>query len=257
MVDVNGEQHQRVAPFLAIRQVFSDWVVESPYRLHLTRRTEVGAGARGQDRQPEVVAGQLRELGVLVRNQMRFWNALNPVLAETQPTNAVRQPAPPFIAGGTAGVAQLFGGGLYNLAPGQAVVLEIALVADPHYFGITLGNLWSESFDQGRSTSSRSRDQMHRSPDGRFYVVVTDEDPGGQNWLDTTGAPVGNLTSRFIFSHEVADDERPTITAVVCDRADVAWQIEQLGGDFPEFTTEDRLAERAARQRHLDRRYPA
>ena len=243
------------ATTLAVRQVFSDWDTESPYRLYLETRDD--PGRRGEPRTPETVAAQLEDLGRQLRNQMRFWNALNVVLVDAQPTNGVNQPAPPFIAGGTAGVAQFFGGGLFDLGPGEALVLELTLRTEPRYGSITLGNLWSESLDQGRFTSSRTLDQCDRSPNGKIYFVISDTDPGGRNWLDTTGLRTGNLTSRFIFDGDIAGDERPTFESFVCSTEEAAELITGRGGAFPAMDPAARAAERAARKRHLQRRYPA
>ena len=65
--------------------------------------------------------------------------------------------------------------------------------------GITLSNLWGESLDQANNTSSRSGDQVETSSDGKIYYVVSHQDLGVPNWLDTADHRNGLLTYRWFW----------------------------------------------------------
>lgn len=87
--------------------------------------------------------------------------------------------------------------GLWRLAPGEALLIE-ATPPKCDYWNFQLGNVWAESLDYTfrrvhlNSGSAKLRD------DGSFRLVVAQEDPGVDNWLDTAGHDHGTMCVRWV-----------------------------------------------------------
>ena len=81
--------------------------------------------------------------------------------------------------------------------------------------------------------------------------VVAHRDPGVQNWLDTTGLARGSMVHRFTYREEPAPDARPTIEVTKVAFAELASHVPS---DTPPYSTEQRRAEIAVRQAHVQRR---
>jgi hypothetical protein len=87
--------------------------------------------------------------------------------------------------------------GTWELAPDEALVIE---VTPPRcdYWNFQLGNIWAESLDyRWRRTSLNSHTAKAR-PDGSIRLVVSGEDPGDENWIDTAGHDHGTMCLRWV-----------------------------------------------------------
>jgi len=258
----DGEVMQlREARHVSVRETFSDWDNEVPLELEIVR-----IGREGAPRPPPdaaTVAEELRVIGRKVGHQIHFWNQLHEFGLEifddrngdgrrAQPVNALNDPAPPFIAGGTAGSRQLYAAGKWDLAKDEALVVKATAPVEPHYVGFQLANFWGESADQANYTSSRNGAQLPLSSDGSRYYVVAHRDPGVPGWLDTTGLPQGQMSMRFVFRSDVPDGRLPKVRTT---KTTLARLRRSLPKDTPEVTAEQRREEVARRQAHIQRRW--
>ena len=251
----------RDATQLNVREIFSDWNNEVPLELEIVR-----LDMRGAPRPPRSSAemGQhLSEIGHRLANQIKFWNQLHELGLEVNgdrngdgrlalPLNDLNPPAPPFIAGGTAGAGQLYAAGTFELPADGALIVRVEAPVEPHYIGFQLGNLWGESPDQANYVSSQTGSQNPATSDGARYYVVSKRDPGTPGWLDTTGLTKGTMSVRFIFSETPAQVDMPTITTFLSPIDKVR---EILPANTPVVTSSDRRRQVDARQRHIQRRW--
>jgi hypothetical protein len=143
-------------------------------------------------------------------------------------------------------------GGVFRLERGETLVVEIACPTMPEHLGLHLGNFWGESLDFANHVSSLNHMQSRRDDDGVYRFVVSAEDPGVQNWLDTTGLEAGYLTVRFTYPNMPAESELPTATARLVPLTQIR---SQLDPDTPYFPVEQRINQIRVRRRHVALRY--
>ncbi|MGE4650040.1 MAG: hypothetical protein AAEJ53_04050, partial [Myxococcota bacterium] len=96
--------------------------------------------------------------------------------------------------------------------------------------------------------SSLNQQQLHIDSDGRVRVVLSVEDPGVPNWLDTGGHLEGIIQYRYIWTR---NNPQPSIRALPLAELRAA-----LPADHPSVSPEERRAAIASRQAHLRRREP-
>ena len=201
-----------------LREIFHDWEREDLLDLELVR---LGSeGTHPPPLAPEQAAAQLRRVGEWVKHQMRYWNEFYAVTLETygdrngdgkrfMPRNDLNPPNPGVAFGGQA--TNLYAGGVFELAPDEALLIEVSVPVEPAYSGFHLANLWGESLDFANHQSSLNGFQVEVDPDGVRRYVVAHRDPGVANWIDTTGLPEGFLSLRWTYPERpdgAADDAR-------------------------------------------------
>jgi hypothetical protein len=86
--------------------------------------------------------------------------------------------------------------GRWRIESGEALVIDLR-PPSCDYWNVQLANIWSEPLDAPGRTCLNSRDAMLES-DGSCRVVVTSDDPGVANWLDTGGHRQGLTSVRWV-----------------------------------------------------------
>jgi hypothetical protein len=259
---------ERFATHVSGRQLFYDWQNEDPVPLSLTRIGREGEHPPAYG--PQAAAAQLRSLGALVRGQMHFWNEFYTVLLETHgkpvetgardgkpderfmPRNALNAVNAAARETGGGQSTNLYAGGVYELEPDEALIVETRIPVTPQYVGFHLSNLWGESHDFANHQSSLNGFQVELDPDGVLRWVVAHRDPGVPNWVDTTGHREGFLTPRWAYSQTPDPAQWPTIAATK-----VRW--DELRSHLPKgvrrVSPEERREGIRVRQEHVKRRY--
>ena len=203
-------------------------------------------------------------MGALVRGQMHFWNQFYTVLLETygkrpgeeserfMPRNTFNQPNAASGATGGGQSTNLYAGGVYELEPDEALIVETRSEIPPRYIGFHLSSLWGESHDYANHQSSLNGFQAEFDDDGVLRWVVAHRDPGVPNWIDTTGQREGFLTPRWAYSETPPKERWPTISAKKV-------RFDEIRAQLPKSTrtvTPSERSERiAVRQQHVQRRY--
>jgi hypothetical protein len=195
---------------------------------------------------------------------MRFWNAFWTIPMGTHGERPGTIPGVAFprnafnhinaASGATGGgmSTNLYAGGVAELGPDQALIVESRVALQPQYFGFQLGNLWGESIEYANQVGSRNGHQTRVDDDGVLRFVIAHEDPGVPNWLDTTGHREVFMAPRWAYS-ETPDPERwPTVTATKVPFAEIR---KHLPANTPTVTPEERREEIALRQRHVRQRF--
>ncbi len=87
--------------------------------------------------------------------------------------------------------------GMWRLAEDEALVID-AKPPNCHYWNFQLGNIWAESLDfQNRQVHINSGHATYRE-DGSFRLIVSGQDPGRDNWIDTAGHDHGVMALRWV-----------------------------------------------------------
>ena len=214
---------ERYANYISGRQLFNDWEREDA--IHLSIHQLGAEGTAPEAYSPEQAAAELRRCGDIVRGQMHFWNGFWTILMGTYGEREGTIPGVGFprnafntinaASGATGGgmSTNLYAGGVFELGPDEALVIENRMGKKPQYVGFQLGNLWAESMEYAHRTGSLNGAQCEIDPDGVIRLVVAHRDPGAPNWLDTSGHPEGFLTPRWAYSETPPPDQWPSISA--------------------------------------------
>ena len=253
---------ERYADYVSGRQLFYDWEREDAIHLAIRQRGAEGTHPPAYD--PEAAAAQLRRCGDLVRGQMQFWNAFWTILMGTYGERPGTLPGIGFprngfnrlnaASGATGGgmSTNLYAGGVFELGPDEALIVENRIRRPPQYVGFQLSNLWGESIEYANQVGSLNGSQCEPDSDGAIRLVIAHRDPGVPNWVDTTGHPEGFMSPRWAYSETPPQEEWPSITAKKV-RFDAI--REQLPATTRRVSPEERRRQIAIRQAHVQKRF--
>ncbi len=100
--------------------------------------------------------------------------------------------------------------GYWTLEPGQALVLEaMPPVCDAWNF--QLNNYWEESLDYRYFPCHINKHTAKYEQDGSLLIVISPEDPGIGNWMNTVGHRHGTLGLRWT---RAIDPQKPKLRVV-------------------------------------------
>jgi hypothetical protein len=255
--DGSVETVEFTSRWVVLRELFHDWQHEDLLDLEIVR-----VGSEGQHPEPldpTRAAAQMRRMGTIVNHQMRYWNEFYAVVLETyddvngdgkrfMPRNDLNEPNVGIGFGGQA--TNVYAGGVYELSPEEALLVEVTIPVAAAYTGFHLSNLWGESHDFANHQSSLNGFQVEVDPDGVRRYVVAHRDPGVPNWLDTTGLPEGFLSLRWTYSK--LPEQMPTlrVTKVLADEV-----RKHLPVGVRTVSAQERREAIRVRQSHVQRRY--
>lgn len=228
------------AVYLNVRQFIADWERDTIAELFIERVDEVGPA---EPVTPPVIASALDQVARWVEASVPMWNTFCKMAFEFTPVNEVAPPSKPV--GGAENM--LHGGTQWDLAPRQALLIEMERPEATYWSFQAYMPGWMQPLDFANRVTSLNDAQAHVDDDGTIRIVLSHEDPGIQNWLDTTGLPQGLATYRY-----VRPTKAPAPTAMVVEVADVR---QHLPASTPEFTADDRRAQLRSRKRGVARRF--
>ncbi len=253
---------ERHATMISGRQIFNDWAREDAVYFEIERLGDDGIPP--EPYAPDRAADELRRFGRIVRNQMRFWNAFWTIPMGTYgaregsipgvafPRNAFNQVNSASASTGGGMATNLYAGGVAELAPDEALIVENRIRVPPSYVGFQLSNLWGESIEYAHRVGSRNGHQSHVDRDGVIRLVIAHEDPGIQNWLDTSGHSEVFMAPRWAYSRTPDPDDWPSISARKVKFSEIR---DHLPGDTKTITPAERLEEIRIRRRHVAKRF--
>lgn len=100
---------------------------------------------------------------------------------------------------------------IYDYQPGEALIIETELPAKVKYWNVQLNDsLWNQ-VEYGYRQSSLNGHQARLDSDGKFRAVISLDDPGVPNWLDSGGHTRGMLVGRW---HRADTYPLPTVRKV-------------------------------------------
>ena len=89
----------------------------------------------------------------------------------------------------------------WRLAADEALVIE-ATPPECESWNFQLNNYWMESLDYRYHTIHTNKHLADYESDGSVRLIVTHQDPGLPNWLDTAGHTSGTMCFRWIRAEE-------------------------------------------------------
>jgi hypothetical protein len=134
---------------------------------------------------------------------------------------------------------QVYWESIFQIAPGEALLIETDLPARRRYWNVQLNDPLFNTVEYVHRQSSLNGHQAEIDSDGRFRAVIALKDPGVPNWLDPGEFRQGTVIGRWF---ECDSHPLPTLTKVLL--ADLRAHIP---GDTPLIDPAER--ERRLRQR--------
>ncbi len=176
---------------LMLRQVSSDWAKETDPTISIERLDMPVA-------RPRVPAAELEaRLVDLPRRASNTANFLVDHVEQLRDGGYINRLRVFDVSNGTALEGQFYYEGAYELAPGEALILESEVPDKCVYWSLILTNDIYETTDWYNNLASINNAQARVDEDGKLRVVVSARDPGVPNWLDISGYPSGVIQGRW------------------------------------------------------------
>jgi len=218
--------------FLLVRSTMGDWSRQRPGMMSIERLSDTPAStalsAGVEDRAASL--GLALAENMLMNLQHKFY--------ERNPVNVF--PEAPVGSGAYGGLPTQAGlTGTYQLSNDGALLIDADTKGS--YLGSQICDIWMLSYPYWHGISSLNNEQAAIDSDGRMRLVISAQDPGVHNWLDSGGIATGTLTLRW---QRIPATASLDASAVTIRRMPLA----RLGGALPAGTRHMTGAERA-RQR--------
>ena len=228
------------AVYLNVREFVGDWEHDALAALYIERLDNVGPV---ENLTPEGHAAALDRVAAWVEASVSLWKSYVAGLRATLPVNELQPPHKPV--GGAENM--LHGAGQWELGPQQALIVEFEQPEVTYWSIQTYVLDWMVPLDFVNRVTSLNDRQLRVDDDGVIRVVLSDTDPGVQNWLDTSGLREGLFTYRY-----VRPMTAPTPKVVLVEPEEV---ISSLPTATPPFSLEQRREQIAGRRRGVARRF--
>ncbi|MFA5495089.1 MAG: DUF1214 domain-containing protein [Porticoccaceae bacterium] len=114
----------------------------------------------------------------------------------TQWMNTLPLTDPQFIAAGGGDPTAFFYISSWRIEPGQALLVHIPEFPEGKLWNLALFNFWFESLDYVNFRIHTNNRICKLNDDGSCTLVIANEDPGVDNWLNATGHIQGNMIMR-------------------------------------------------------------
>lgn len=141
---------------------------------------------------------------------------------------------------------QVYWPAVFELEDGEALILETDMPEKRHYWNIQINDPYFNAVEIVYRFSSINEATAKYSSDGKLRAVVSAQDPGVPNWLDTGGFHEGTIYGRWF-----ACDSAPMATL---KRVKLSEVRKHLPADTPVVTPEERDQELLRRVRAAQRR---
>jgi hypothetical protein len=232
------------AKSMIVREVFNDWDTEERGTLTIERPDTLGKPAKELTR--DLLAKKYDVAARSLVGSIQTWFAFPQFFQYKEPVNTLT--APQSTPGGLA--SQRSSIGHYELADDQALVITVPRCDDCSYQGAQVGSDWYASTDYETHQTSLTKAQAVTDPDGQMRFVVSEQNPGIANWLETTGHRTGALMLRWqrLERDLTQEADGPTVEVVPFD------SVRDVLPHYAPVTPEEYARRIAARQRSVARR---
>ena len=226
--------------FINIRQYFCDWEQERPAEFLI--ELVGGEGSSPPPLDAGTFAQRLDDAMAWVEHGMPYWTQW--VFDEhlSLPPASVRR-----MGAVDEGVKVIsYGQGRFDVAPDEAMIFDCE-VPKARYWQVSLLNFWFETLDHANHQSCLNGHQIRADADGRFRLVIAQEDPGVPNWLDPAGHSHGLVQYRWAWWET---DPEPA-----CRVVKLASLRDALPAETRVVKPEERRRTIRGRRYHVHRRY--
>ena len=118
----------------------------------------------------------------------------------------------------------------WKLGPDEALIIEFD--DEEAFWMLTNMGVFLNSMDYLYRPVSWTPSRTKVDPDGKIRFVLSHDDPGYHNWIDTSGFDVGNITSRNVLSKSFTDYRTKLVKRAELDRS--------MPAGSPKVTPEER-----------------
>jgi len=230
------------AKTLIVREVFNDWDAEERGTLWIERSDRVGVPAPAKPYSR--IARQYDVAGRLLTGSVETWLAFPHFFMWKEPVNTLTAPA--STPGGLT--SQRSSIGHYELADDEAMVVSVPRSDACAYQAIQIGSDWYASTDYETHQTSLTKAQAVTDPDDVMRFVISRQDPGLANWLETLGHRTGPIMLRWQRLEADVVPEGPTVEVVPFDKLSAVLPFHSP------ITPQEYAGRIAARQRSVARR---
>lgn len=137
--------------------------------------------------------------------------------------------------------------GVWQLEADETLIVTLKPPAECPYWDIQVGNNWYETFDYRYFVTGMADAQTHTNDDGSVTMIVSENDPGTVNWLQTAGHRQGHLAVRW----HLIDGPPPVPSCKVVKFRDIQESI----GHLPPVDVEAREKYLKTQRAAVDKRY--
>ncbi|MBM3659304.1 MAG: DUF1214 domain-containing protein [Actinobacteria bacterium] len=106
-----------------------------------------------------------------------------------------------------------YSSGAWDLGPDDALVME-GTIPPSRFTNVVLWNVHMGTVDYRTRTTALSQAQIAPEADGSYRIVISAQDPGVPNWLDTGGHRRGTIFWRFLLPESQPETPRCTVVPV-------------------------------------------
>ncbi len=192
---------------LVIREVYNDWSARRG-TFSISRTDTVGTAPPALTR--ELIEKRYAVAGKQLVQRVKTWLQFPQWFYTDSPPNTMVSPR--LTPGGLA--TQYSSAGKFDLAENQALIITLP-GTDAPYLGFQLGSPWYISLDYINHQTSLNGTQAQADPDGKIRIVVSDDNPGVANWVETLGHRKGFLQFRWQrLSRELTEADGPVVDLV-------------------------------------------
>ena len=229
------------ARIFTIRLYQSDWERDALPIFQIEREGSEGVPRPPLD--PAALAAGLERTARWVEASVDYWSRYTGTgWARATPNAAAPARSAP---GGADNI--LYGSCFWDLAPDQALVLEVERPDADYWNFVTHTMPWLETGAFDRRQISLNDQQTHVDSDGALRIVVAHRDPATPNWIDTEERARGLLVYRWVWART---NPVPTARVVSLDAVRSA-----LPADHPVVAPDARRAQLARRCESVWNRY--
>lgn len=233
------------ATTLFARHIYADWNAEATGDIHIDR---VGfEGKRKPAESLNALADKLQAASVMFSTTAKTWpQFVQKRYVQDRPVNTVSIPYDTYALGGAKG--RWMGGGHFELKDGEALVLRIP-ATESQYQAVQLADLWFASLDHDNQVSSLTSKQSVMASDKAYHYVISQQDPGYANWLDSGALARGVFLLRWD-GHKgaIPDSQFPSAQLTNLDK------LAEIIPGFSRVSEAERSETRQKRRQHLQLR---
>jgi hypothetical protein len=192
---------------LIVRQTFQDRANERIADLHIER---VGDGGPPKPLTPEFLDRGLGAAAAYVAGTSTIFADWAEGFAER--INELPKFDPKVAAAAHGDPNIIYYHGYWELAPDEALLIEVT-PPPCEYWNFQLNNHWMESLDYRYHRIALNHHDARLGADGSVRIVVSHEDPGVDNWLETAGHARGTMCLRWVGAKQHPDPTTRVVKA--------------------------------------------
>lgn len=196
--DNGRKNHLQLGPdtvAVLIRDTLADWSHQRPNSVHVSASNNDTINKQSKDIEPinnvasQILASARSTLGFL---EQMVWQ---------QPANELQTFERTVENGMPGGV---FAIGRFSLKADEVLLITVA-PQSADYISVQISDLWMRSASYDKRSTSLNNQQAVANSDGSISFIVSRQDPGYQNWLDTNNMNDGLVMVRWELLKQPAD----------------------------------------------------